>query len=409
MNYRTLGALLLIASLLVTATVAYHNNQRSREPIIFSSKEVLSSLWSNYKKTYVDVSGCTVDPSRENATTSEGQSYTMLRAVWSDDKDTFDLSWQCAKTKLQKPNALFAWLYGKTPQGNYGVRTDIGGNNAASDADSDIALALLFAYERWGDSTYLSAARPIIQSIWNNEVISIKGVPYLAANDLEKRETDTVVVNPSYFAPYSYRIFATMDPAHNWSGLVDSSYEVLRVSMADGLDKNHTVGLPPDWVLIDPQSGEIKPGNVGTLTTNYSFDAMRIPWRIALDWQWNEDPRAKETLSEMEFLQKQWSSQKELVAGYTHDGSQALDFEAPAMYGTSIGYFLTTNAHQATSLYNAKLKTLYDPDHYSWRQPLGYYDDNWAWFGLAMYYHSLPNLAEGLVGPQHTNIGLSRP
>ena len=56
--------------------------------------------------------GRTLDPSQGGITTSEGQSYTMMRAVWSDDRATFDSSWQWTKDNLQRPDRLLSWRFG---------------------------------------------------------------------------------------------------------------------------------------------------------------------------------------------------------------------------------------------------------------------------------------------------------
>ena len=34
-----------------------------------------------------------------------------------------------------------------------------------------------------------------------------------------------------------------------------------------------------------------------------------------------------------------------------------------------------------------------NPDKQQWKNALSYYDDNWAWFGIALTQHALPNLA----------------
>ena len=65
---------------------------------IFSNQAMLEALWENYKEEYIeDSSFRTLDKQRDNITTSEGQSYAMLRAVWQDDKQTFDKSWNGLK------------------------------------------------------------------------------------------------------------------------------------------------------------------------------------------------------------------------------------------------------------------------------------------------------------------------
>lgn len=399
MNYKTFGTICLLGALALLVTVVYHRTTRNQIPLVFSPRDMLVTIWDNYKRNYVESStGRTLDHQHDDVTTSEGQSYTMLRAVWNDDQPMFNQSWRWTQQFLTQSNShLFSWLYGKKPGGTYGVRTDLNGQNSASDADSDIALALVFAYGRWQDKAYLDSARAIISDIWDREVVMIEGKPYLAADDLEKNlTTPTIVVNPSYFSPATYKIFATVDPAHPWAKLADVSYQVLSASMRSKLDKPQTVKLPPDWILINRTTGTITSGNQSSLSTNFAFDAMRVPWRIALDWQWFQDPRAKSLLSDMSFLQDQWNTDHVLKAGYSHDGQTVNNFESPALYGASMGYFLVEDAEDANTIYNTKLRALYDPDTNAWKNSLSYYDDNWAWFGLAMYHNYLPNLAAGI-------------
>lgn len=397
MNSKTFGLLCLIAAALILGTVAYHNSQKSQVPIVFSPKEMLTSIWNKYKEHYIEpTSGRTLDPQQNNQTTSEGESYTMLRAVWMDDQTAFVQSWNFTRNNLQQQNShLFSWLYGKRSDGSYGIRSDLGGQNSASDADSDIALALIFAGSRWQRPEYTAAAKAIIADIWNNEVVVINGKPILAANNVEKQSTaPTIVVDPSYFSPYAYKIFAQLDPSHPWNALIDNSYALLSKSMQQNIDQSASDGLPPDWVILDRTSGTITDKYPDRLTSKYSFDAMRVPWRLALDWEWNQDARAKTLLQDMGFLEEQWNQRKIIDAGYSHDGSVIDDFESPAIYGASLGYFLVVDARDANQIYDTKLRVLYNPDTNSWSSALGYYDDNWAWFGMALYHNLLPNLAE---------------
>jgi endoglucanase len=393
MSPTRIGIILVLVGVLLFAVVSYRTSHKREAPVIFSSRTMLTDLWEMYKKYHLEpTSGRTIDEQRQYATTSEGQSYTMLRAVWLDDKETFDKSWKWTKDNLQhQDDHLFSWLYGNKGGGQYGILTEQGGNNSASDADTDIALSLLFAYSRWRDNSYLAAAKLIITDIWDKEVIMIGGKPYLAANNIEKNGTGSIIINPSYFEPYAYRVFAKVD-GHDWSKLIDTSYQVIEAAGKDPLDVSASAGLPPDWLALDRSSGKIQAANRDNLTSNFSFDALRIPWRLALDWQWNGEARAKRILDTYGFLNQQWQSNQLIYASYRHDGVPLVRFETPAMYGGTIGYFLVSNSDKAGSVYASKIGVLYDPDHNSWKQPLNYYDDNWAWFGLGLYNKLLPQL-----------------
>lgn len=368
------------------------------KPREFSERNMLQALWHEYKSNYLEPGTFrALDKQQNNITTSEGQSYSMLRAVWMDDKETFDASWQWTKDNIQrKEDHLIAWLFGERDDGTYGILTGRGGYNTASDADVDIALALLFAYERWNSEQYYGDAIVLVRSIWEKEVVAIKGRPYLAANNIEKTVSKPfIILNPSYFAPYAYKIFQEVDPDHDWLGVASTSYEVALASMKSNLDKASSMGLPPDWVSIDRVTGEVMAVPQPTsLTTNYSYDALRTPWRFALDWGWNRDPRAKEVLDAMSALSDEWRKEGSIVTSYAHDGEELSTAESPAMYGGAIGYFMASDPRAADDIYDEELEMHYDPNMSRWKGSLSYYDENWAWFGMALYHGELYNLFE---------------
>lgn len=385
MPRRFFGYLSILAALIV-AGVAWYVATHRAVPLVFAPTQMLGSLWSDYKFGYLE-DNRTIDRQRQNVTTSEGQSYTMLRAVWMGDKAIFDGAWQWTKDNLDREgDRLSSWLFGQRPDGSWGVLINEGGYNSATDAEEDIALSLIFAYARWQDDRYLGDARVILNDLWAKEVFMVQGRPYLAANDLEKfSPAESAIVNPSYLAPYAYRIFATVDPAHDWHGLVDTSYEVLDASLSED-------GLPPDWVRVNKQTGAVSVTD--SLPSGFSYDALRVPWRIALDYQWYADERASALLKKMEGIGKQWRTSGSIVPT-TRDG-RASGGESPALYGGVLGYFLVAEPELAREVYETKLQFLFDPGQNRFKERLSYYDDNWAWFGMGLYHRLLPNLAASI-------------
>ncbi len=172
---------------------------------------------------------------------------------------------------------------------------------------------------------------------------------------------------------------------------MDTSYSVLEQSISLPLDQSGTVGLPPDWVAINTRTGAIQAVTGRVLDTEYGYDALRVPWRIALDDLWNKDPRSTHFLQELSFLSDQWK-ERGMLDVYSHDGSVLSSDEVPALYGGSIGYFIVAEPSLAADVYDKKIVILYNPDTQSWKKPLSYYDDNWAWFGAALYNNALPKL-----------------
>lgn len=369
------------------------SNQAAVTPVVFSDERMLLELWSTYKKNVLEPDTLrALDKGQGNITTSEGQSYTMLRAVWMDDKATFDQTWQWTKDNLQRDDSLMAWKFGQLPNGEYGIQTASGGNNTATDGDTDIAFALLMAASRWKEPAYLYDARPIMKSVWEKEVVVINGRPVVAANDIERLNTESIIVNPSYLSPYVYKVFAKADPARNWGAVSDNSYTILEASHKLALDKPTSSGLAPNWIRVNRTTGAVQAAT--DLDSNYGYDAFRTPWRLALDWQWNKDQRAKKLLASYSLLSEEWRTAKTINAIYSHDGQTVSDHQVPAAYGANLAYFMVEQPSQADDIYRTKLLPLYSPDTQSWRQPLSYYDDNWAWFGMALYHGKLTDLTE---------------
>ena len=395
--FRLLAVVLIVVAAGATTYAVIASSKKVDQNIIFAPHTLLAGTWNAYKNEYWESeTGRTLDKQQNDITTSEGQSYTMMRAVWMSDKPTFDASWTWTQQQLQREDKLFSWRWGKLDDGSYGVLTNVNGQNAASDADSDIALALLMAASRWQDERYLVQAKEVISSMWKNEVVTVAGKPYLSSNNLEKQSSSPIVMNPSYLSPYAYREFAKVDKQHDWNAVVDSSYELLNTSMQANLDTTKSVGLVPDWVLMDRQTGEISAPAVGGLTTNYGYDAMRSPWRIALDYKWNNETRAKATLERMSFLADEWRNNGKITSIYGHDGKVVSGDEVAESYGTALAYFDVIEPDLAKEIYNQKIKTLYDQNTNSWNQPITYYAANWVWFGIALHEDELPNLANDL-------------
>lgn len=391
---KIIGISLIVIGICIMVFVFYRNSHFSQTTRTFAPYSILTSSWEKYKLEFLNSDGRILDHSQNDITTSEGQSYAMLRAVWIDDRPTFDKVWTWTKQNLKRPNDhLLGWRWGKLNGNSYGLMPN-GGDNSAADADSDIALALIFAGKRWDNPQYTTDAQALLTDMWSKEVDSAKGNNYLVAGNWAKGQ-DVLVINPSYFAPYAWRIFATIDTKDNWNSLITPAYDLLSNSGDAPLDKSKGVGLPPDWVGITRSDGSLRAINTNNLTTNYSYDAMRVPFRIALDYQWFGEKRAYDYLqNSFKILLQTYQSSQSLPSSFSHDGTITNQSESPAMYATSLGYFITTNPDVAQAIYQDKITRLYANANDSFDPNLPYYDQNWLWFGTAFYNKLLVNLAQ---------------
>lgn len=288
--------------------------------IVFSSFALCASRsedycliksYDYYKKKFISPDGRVMDPERDDITVSEGQSYILQRSVARNDPKTFNLTYKWTKEHLQRRDKLFSWIWGKDKKGKYKVLD----RNSASDADVNIAFALILAHERWKDEKYLKEALPIIRSIWRNETRQIGKHKVLMPGFIQAK-VEKVEINSSYFNTYAFKFFKKYDKWHNWNKITDSSYYYIMESSA----KTKT-GLPPDWFLIERGKIVLEDSE----RSDFSYDAIRVFKHIYWDYIRTGDKRALPILAKSKFFIKKWEinrkGSKKLYTNYKADGS----------------------------------------------------------------------------------------
>ncbi|MFQ3629716.1 MAG: glycosyl hydrolase family 8, partial [Cyanobacteriota bacterium] len=305
------------------AAVASQTGSTPEPPLgaIASKQHLLTESWSAYRERFIQQDGRVIDWEADERTTSEGQAYAMLRAVFIDDPETFAQTLSWAEENLQRLDAdgkrrdnLWAWKWGKDPSGNWTILDE----NFASDADIDAVTALILAARRWNRPDYLQLARIKLRDLWT---LSTVAVPPPAARSFslqpasEQRyllpgpkeafqpQPDLLYLNPSYLAPYAFRLFAQVDGDRNWLSLVDSSYKILRES-----SQLSSAKLPSDWVALNTTTGSYIPLRPPSpIRSIYGFDAYRVWWRVGIDAQWFNEPAAWEYLHQhLPSLESKW-------------------------------------------------------------------------------------------------------
>lgn len=347
------------------------------------TQRILESSWYTYRENFI-AQGKVTDPQTED-TTSEGQSYALLRAVLMNDQQTFNQVLAWSDQQLLRQDGLYMWSY-RNRQNDQG---------AASDADQDIALALLFAYKRWGDPSYLEKARSLLAAIWQHEVVVVAGKNYISAGNWANTPTQ-VIVNPSYLSPSHYPIFAAADPEHDWQSLVETSYWLLD-ECTFNLNSARSQVLPPEWCALNKNTGRVSVTQPPQpVSTDYSYNAFRIPWKIALDHTWHQTPQSQVYLSKLKFLADEWATHQRLWVAYTHVGEPWETYESVAAYAGNLGYFLVMNAEQADAVYKTKIRSKFFEDETAsyWEDSQNYYTQNWGWFATALYGQQFTNLWE---------------
>lgn len=271
-----------------------------------------------------------------HTTYSEGIGYGMLLAVNAGDRELFDDLFGYYNNFLDH-NGLMHWWIGSNCQ--------VIGITAATDADQDVAFALLQAHQQWcseGAINYLLSAQTIIDRLYAYTVEA--GTYVLKPGD---NWGGSHVTNPSYFAPAYYRAFREATGNAGWDSVITKCYEILSNAA------HHTTGLVPDWCQANGQ-----PAN--GFAYYYYYDATRTPWRIALDYLWYGDQRAYDFSTKISDFARGIAAPN-ILEGYHLDGSPLNWSHINVFIGPfGAGAMATDKTYQAfcDSMYNENVITV---------------------------------------------------
>jgi endo-1,4-beta-D-glucanase Y len=327
---------------------------------------ILRDSWDFYKARFL-VDGAHVVSSNYGGTISEGQSYALLKSVWMNDPQTFRKVWNWTKIHLKRPHDhLLGWRWG---DGQFGVPLGLMETDNATDADQDIAYALLLAGQKWNEPNYTKDGRDIVTDLWRLNVQAVDGRYYLVPGTWSGFREEYLSLDPSYMAPYVYRHFALYDKAHaaGWNQLADDTYGTLEACTA--LTRPQ---LPPNWCAVKWQDDHQGPRIIfsdrqGEGSRDFAYDAFRVYWRMAMDSKLSPSPgkeRALAYLKNHQFLLKYWQTHHIMPEGFTSTGQP----RSKETSGFGMGPVLVLNHFEHPELdgplYQQTLAPHYHPDGY---------------------------------------------
>jgi endo-1,4-beta-D-glucanase Y len=274
----------------------------------------IASKYNTWKSDYIE--NCGTDKARvkfDNTaqTVSEGIAYGMLLAAYAGDKDLLNRLWAYYK-QHRNSNGVMHWRIDGC--------NSVSGQNGATDAELDAAMALIVANYQWPNTTsphnYKTDAVALINAVKNYE---INASDYTFENgDMWK----PACRNPSYQAPGYARVFklfmAENGNANNafWDNVVQRT-ENLLINNA-----HNTSGLSTNWCTpAGPPSSSCS--GSGTAPDKFGYDACRAPWRQGVDYIWY-GPAAMQTITNRQaayWIGRGGAGSVQGGDGLNHDGS----------------------------------------------------------------------------------------
>lgn len=221
-------------------------------------------------------------------TVSEGQGYGMLIVVYMaghdpEAQDLFDGLWRYFRDHPSRvDHRLMDW---HVPANGAGEGDD---DDSAFDGDADIAMGLLLADEQWGsdgDVDYKTEALAVMAGILASEIGPNSHLPLLG-DFLDPSRVDP----PNEYSPRSsdflinhFRAFAAASGNNSWNAVVTACQSAIGQVQTDF---SPVTGLLPDFLVARAGGGfQPAPPNFleGLNDGAYSYNAVRDPWRIAID------------------------------------------------------------------------------------------------------------------------------
>ena len=255
-----------------------------------AAQDALIRKQYDYWKTGVEArcGGYVVKFNDTYATVSEGASYGMLLTVLMagydmNAKTLFDGLFRVARSKpaygLNEP-ALMEWRI------NADCSSGGGGWNAI-DGDLDIAMALLMADRQWGSAGTVNYKKEALATIdaMKRRNMHAQGFTIGLGTVNTSRTSDYMITH--------FKAFKRVTGDAFWDLAINKSFELLNL-MQSRFAPN--TGLIPDFIVNTHSTPIPSPGFMGDgnlLEDDYSYNACRIPWRLASDYVTSGDERSK--------------------------------------------------------------------------------------------------------------------
>jgi endo-1,4-beta-D-glucanase Y len=282
--------------------------------------------------------------SGDEITTSEAHGYGMIifalmAGYDSQAKERFDGMFNMFDKHRSKDDPdNMSWVIDKSESPSKSA-----GN--ATDGDMDIAYALLLAHHQWGSDgeiDYLAQAkRTITNGIKESDVcLSTKRTL------LGSWSTDHYATRTSDWMVDHFKAYREVTGDTFWDDVTNNIYGLIKQITTD---YSTGVFLVPDFVV----GARPQPARPKFLESehdgNYSWNACRLPWRLATDFAHYGSPQSREAANKMlNWLKDDTSGNPRYIkAGYKLDGTALAGYGSVAFTSPFIAACIVDRSHQS--------------------------------------------------------------
>lgn len=338
-SFRKRGSLILALVLLLSMSLPVHADIAAASPQYpyglksvvddqLQAQQMLISEWESWKDNFLSSSGRKRVITEGIYTVSEGMGYGLLLSVYFNEQTLFDELFDYVKV-CSDSNGLMNW---KT---NNGIAV---GPGSASDADQNIALALIFADKMWG-----SEGQVDYETEANDLLGKIKMYEFDNNGNLKPGDSFSEPRNPSYLVPGWYEVFRAFTGSEFWASARNQAYKL------SALAANSTTGLVPDWCTFN--------GGQSYNSYDFRYDAIKLPLKMAIAYSWYGHTDAKNICSkQVNFFKNKGAAN--IVDGYKLNGTPIGNYHNPGFVACVAAMAMTgTDKQLAKAFYDECLAT----------------------------------------------------
>ncbi len=285
--------------------------------------------------------GCT-NCSEPAKGTSEGHGWGMLITVLmaghdSNAKTYYDgLYNYFDQHRSTINNELMSWMV---------ENSENGGENSATDGDFDIAYSLILAHYQWGSDGQINYRQEAIDMI-------NKGLKLGSMNTQSKRvmlgdwDTNAYTTRSSDWMTAQMRAYGQMTGDSFWTESIDVAYDIM-----SQIRQNYSpnTGLMPDFVIGSTPQPATPNFLEADTDDDYSWNACRFPWRVAMDYGHYGNTDSKTTVNKIVNWAKSTTNNNpsQYKAGYTLSGTPLFSYTSKAFTAPLIVASTVDISHQA--------------------------------------------------------------
>jgi endo-1,4-beta-D-glucanase Y len=278
-------------------------------------------------------------------TTSEAHGYGMIILALMAGKDAraqslFDGMYNLYDKHRSRINRqLMSWVIDES-------ESTAKDSDSATDGDMDIAYALLLAHYQWGSGgkiDYITQARRII-----NKGIKVSEIGRSSRRTLlGDWSSDPYATRPSDWMTGHMRAYAEATGDAAWNDITATTLD-----MVEGLAREHapTTGLMPDFVVGSTPRPAAPNFLEAETDDDFSWNACRFPFRMALDAAHSGDRRARDAVNRI----ASWittttnNDPRGIMAGYTLKGKPLVGYSDMAFTAPMVAAAtMASGDHQA--------------------------------------------------------------